>query len=1080
MPENTPVETVPAPRLNPEPGSTVPNPPGSATDLTVAQPTATPVPPGDAVAGYELTHEIARGGMGVVYAATDLAFGRTVAVKTALPGTSADAFVREAEITARLAHPGIPPVHARGTLPDGRPYLAMKLIRGETLQRAIESGTDRARLVATFEQICHAVGYAHAQGVVHRDLKPANVMVGAFGEVLVMDWGLAKEAPGAEGGTGATTVPTAPHSEATLHGSAKGTPAYMPPEQARGEWATVGARSDVFALGGILCALLTGQPPFAGASASAALDRAKRADVSGALGLLDASGADADLIALCKVCLAARPEDRYADGTAVAQAVSAYRAGVEERTRRAERDRAAAEARAAEEANTRREAEARADAERAARAEAEARASAEANTRREQRKRSRAQLLLACAAAVLVAAGGAFAWYSADRKATEAQLEGDKKASDTRANTEAEFKEKQARQGIDANLTLAANLRKVYNFAEADRLLVQALEFAKSGAPDRVAEVERAREGLAFVRKLDGIRFRKWLFLAEAEGKGKFNTQIASPEYRAAFAEFGLDLTALAPTDAAAHIGASAVKADLVAAVDDWALYEPNNVLARRLLEVAGRADPGPWRDRLRDPKVRADKAALEQLAADANVAGTTLAALSVLAELMGRAKADPVAVLVAARARYPADFELAFALGQVSASPGDIGPYEAARALRPDNASVWNNLGGALASAGDARGAVAALTKALEFSPNDARVLANLGNALRASGDTPKAVAALNRAIELEPKYAKAHFNLGVVLRDTKNPAGAVAAFERVIALDPTDAGGYSGLGESRLLKGDLAGAIAAYERAIELDPESARAHSNLGNAKLAKKDFAGAIAAHNRAVELEPKNARVQSNLGLALSAKGDRDGAVAAFERALELEPKLPHAWFNLGNALRAKRDVPGAVAAFRRAIAIDPKFAAAYAELGTALRDRNDTVGAIEAYARAAELDENLPTVHFNLGVTLALKGEVARAATAFEQAVRVDPNDFESHTNFGAMYIDLKRFADAATSARAAIKLAPRFANAYGVLGLALQRQGDIPGARAALSDAARLDKGWGAFLAKLPPVAVAPAPREKP
>src|SRR5207244_3573399 len=150
-----------------------------------------------AITGYRVRREIARGGMGRVLAAHDLTLDRDVALKILLPGANADRFVRESKITARLPHPGIPPVHALGTLADGSPFLAMKLIAGQTL--AVELKTaDRPRLLQTFTQVCQAVGFAHSRGVTHRDLKPANIMVGAFGEVQVMDWGLAKDSRGGE------------------------------------------------------------------------------------------------------------------------------------------------------------------------------------------------------------------------------------------------------------------------------------------------------------------------------------------------------------------------------------------------------------------------------------------------------------------------------------------------------------------------------------------------------------------------------------------------------------------------------------------------------------------------------------------------------------------------------------------------------------------------------------------------------------------------------------------------------------------------------------------------------------------
>jgi WD40 repeat protein len=299
------------------------------------------------IPGYDLMPEIAQGGMGVVYAARDRTFDREVAIKIMKPGMDAKQFNREARITACLPHPGIPPVYALGAIADGRPYLAMKLVRGDTLNKVLKShadvAVDRSRLIAIFEQVCHAVGYAHAQGIVHRDLKPPNIMVGAFGEVQVMDWGLAKEIAGTESDyTPSYDGRNVEDMAATIAGQIKGTPAYMAPEQARGE--PVDARADVFALAGILAAILTGHPPFSGNSAVETLIRAGKADLKEIFERLDQSGADTELLELCKRNLSPEPDDRCRNATEFALAVAEYRAEVEERLRRAERERAAAQA----------------------------------------------------------------------------------------------------------------------------------------------------------------------------------------------------------------------------------------------------------------------------------------------------------------------------------------------------------------------------------------------------------------------------------------------------------------------------------------------------------------------------------------------------------------------------------------------------------------------------------------------------------------------------------------------------------------------------------------------------------------
>ncbi len=211
---------------------------------------------------YEIMEPIARGGMGTVYLANDRHLRRPVALKVlhapTLGPEAGERMLREARIIARLEHPGIVPVHDVGTLPDGRIFYAMKRVAGERLDRYLRAGLALNGRLRLFERICEAVAFAHAHGVVHRDLKPENIMVGAFGEVLVLDWGLAKlrsdSPPGPQ-----TAAPGLPGQ--TAHGTVLGTPGYMAPEQARGEVEGIDERTDVYALGAILYFLLVGHPP---------------------------------------------------------------------------------------------------------------------------------------------------------------------------------------------------------------------------------------------------------------------------------------------------------------------------------------------------------------------------------------------------------------------------------------------------------------------------------------------------------------------------------------------------------------------------------------------------------------------------------------------------------------------------------------------------------------------------------------------------------------------------------------------------------------------------------------------------
>ncbi|MFM2095520.1 MAG: hypothetical protein RIS70_2644 [Planctomycetota bacterium] len=320
-------------------------------DITLAASTH-PQACGPTIPGYAIVGEIARGGMGCVYAARDLTLDREVAIKTLLPSANPERFVTEAKITAQLPHPGIPPVYAMGILTDGTPYLSMKYIRGRTLSDELaarpDAKTDLPRFVQVFEQIAQAVGFAHSRGIIHRDLKPLNVMLGEFGEVQVMDWGLAKEwARAAEPDSFHTQPDTSLEDDGhTAVGTVMGTPGYMAPEQARGE--SVDARADVFALGAILVSILTGRPAFVGTTVRESLNMAAAADLSEVHARLAVCEAESDFILLAKRCLAPDRESRPIDARAVAAEVATYRANVESRLRQAETEKAQARVREAE------------------------------------------------------------------------------------------------------------------------------------------------------------------------------------------------------------------------------------------------------------------------------------------------------------------------------------------------------------------------------------------------------------------------------------------------------------------------------------------------------------------------------------------------------------------------------------------------------------------------------------------------------------------------------------------------------------------------------------------------------------
>ncbi|MCE9581572.1 MAG: protein kinase, partial [Planctomycetes bacterium] len=335
--------------------------PDDKTPLLPARPTSGAPPIGNAER-YVLGEELGRGGLGRVVEAWDPELKRTVAVKLVLenlPPELLDRFRREAELTAQLEHPNIVPVHdiwQRGEGSSRRLFLAMKRIRGRnlaTLLKDLARGDtetvktySRARLLRVFQDICLGIAYAHANGVIHRDLKPSNVMIGPFGETLIVDWGLAKsvtgpaEAPAGDGraalaGNARLSDSTVPldNADLTMEGQIVGTSAYMSPEQAGGHVAEIGPRSDVYSLGAILYEILTLRPPVEGKTLAEVITRVR----TGAVALPSSLGSaliPPELDAICLKALALRKEDRTPSAIALHDDIQLFLEGVKERERK--------------------------------------------------------------------------------------------------------------------------------------------------------------------------------------------------------------------------------------------------------------------------------------------------------------------------------------------------------------------------------------------------------------------------------------------------------------------------------------------------------------------------------------------------------------------------------------------------------------------------------------------------------------------------------------------------------------------------------------------------------------------------
>jgi serine/threonine-protein kinase len=950
--------------------------------------------PAQAGTRYQLQGEIARGGMGAVLRGRDVDLGRDLAVKVLLEKYAdrpevARRFIEEAQIGGQLQHPGVVPVYDIGRFGE-RPFFTMKLVKGKTLAALLsersEPTEDRPRLLSIAVQVAQAMAYAHAKGVIHRDLKPANIMVGAFGEVQVMDWGLAKVLH--EGGIAdeerasrqqqpeeATTIRTARSGTVgggtdTEAGALLGTPAYMPPEQANGDVALLDRRADVFGLGAILCVILTGKPPYVGRSQEEVRRKAANGDLADAHARLDGCGADAELIELTRACLSPEAMDRPRDARAVAEALTAHFDGVQDRLRQAELAEAAARARAAEESRRRR-------------------------------------LTLALAATVLLAltlGGGGWLWVKNEQSNRQAQLARDVNGALNQATALRE----QAR---------AASTGSAAMFAQAREQAQRALALAESGLADAAlleqvrrlhAELDEEDKDRQLLAALDAARLAQ---AATVAGEIRFAYEAAVPLYRKAFLAYGLPAGQAEPAEAATRLRGrpEAVRQAAVAALDDWAQLAAN--LAQPLVEPhldwlravaqAAESEQG-WARQFRAVRAERDpdrrRAALQHLAEAADPRQLPAQALTSLAEWLQQAgcPAEAVRLLRRAQRHYPADFWVNEALGT------------ALRLVRP----------------AEPEEAVRFLSAAVALRPQSAGAHLNLGTALQEKGRRDDAVACWQRAVELDSNLPAAHANLGLALKDQGRLDEAIACLRKAVALDPTLAGAYTSLGVALKDQGRLDEAVTCLRKVVALDPKNATVHSNLGSVLQIRGELDESIACHTKAVALAPTLAQARFNLGLALQARGRLDEAIACFGKAVALDPKLARAHSSLGQALQARGQLDLAGASFRAAIALDPKDTQAHTNLGVTLYARGRLDEAIACFGKAVALDPKRALAHHNLGNALAARGQLDEAVASFRQAIALGPKHANAHGALGQVLLHQGRFAEARDAFARAAELLP--------------------------------------------------------
>jgi serine/threonine protein kinase/Flp pilus assembly protein TadD len=851
----------------------------------ILRPMSPEIPKSDSTSRYRLDGEIARGGMGAILKGRDTDLGRDLAIKVLLDAHKDNPlviqrFIEEAQIGGQLQHPGIAPVYELGQFADQRPFFSMKLVKGETLSKLladrIDPSDERSKFVGIFEQVCQTMAYAHSRGVIHRDLKPANIMVGAFGEVQVMDWGLAKvlasggvadekhakqkqqgqsiiqtmrsmgsDAPGTFGSHGSG-------GSDTQMGSVMGTPAYMPPEQALGEIDQLDRRADVFGLGAILAEILTGKPPYVGEDGTQVYRMASRGKLEDCFKRLTACGADQDLIALTKHCLELEPSERPSDAGVLAERVTEYQQSVETKLRETELQRATEAARVVE-----------------------------------QKKRLRVTLALAAAVFMILLGGGSFAWWQNQQNQLVLRREA--------RNAEA----------VASLIDQCIEALQSGDTAKAAVVLQAAQQRSEEGGAEQyVSRLNFLETDLQLLRDLEALESLSLNYLEGNTGSLDYSLQ----QEKNVLGRFGLDLesTSISFDKVTARMSNSVVGDRILGVLDELLMYERK----ASVLELLRQLDSDPFRDAMREAVIQADDSKITELSGQAAASQQPPRFISnVLANHNAIAIERRMRFLEEAAIRYPSDVNLLVALYLLSLQINDADESlrwaQAAVSANPNIPVSLEYLANSLDRKKDWESAIALRRKAISLSPNYAIAHMHLGSALSQIGDLEGAEAELRTAVELYPELFGTHFNLGAFLCDKKHDfEGAIECFRKAIKLQPDFSYSHSNLGNALGNNGDIDGAIEEYRKAIELGRNDAMVHLKLASRLIGDKGELDDGISHIRtAILLEPEHHFAHHFLGLALEMR-DTDEAIASYRKAVELDPKNADYQQTLGIALFRK--------------------------------------------------------------------------------------------------------------------------------------------------------------------------------
>jgi tetratricopeptide (TPR) repeat protein/tRNA A-37 threonylcarbamoyl transferase component Bud32 len=1006
---------------------------------------------------YELRGQLGRGGMGVVHAAFDRALRREVAYKL-MHGKRVDAealarFVHEAQVTSQLEHPNIIPVHELGRTDAGEPYFTMKKVRGTTLKDRLRDARDAlnrggdpwavfplGERIDVLRKVLDAMGIAHELGVIHRDLKPENIMVGRHGEVLVMDWGLARLI-GSDPDSGSVVIATdrdESGSHRTQSGTVAGTPAYMSPEQARGEIELMDQRSDLFAVGALLYEMLTLAPPYDGAANLVVVAKAAKADFEPVtVRAHKTMGRHAyripkDLAAIAEKAMSADPADRYEWAATMRLDLDAWAESRPTTARRANPLESAARW-----------------------------------TRRNPTTAITGSLALVF---VLVFAALIGRLQLADN---QAELASARAESERRDRERSDALAQAAESARDAAEARAAR-------EEADRIAAEAK--AASEEADRIAAEAKAAEQEAVLRaqsigRRDAAVERFVQLYAAKEAKGQSDDEFAAElgEDRLQLFLAALDrlIDEVAPLtglelDAADYFYRGLIHdtmGDFAAAIADYSeairidpelasVYNNrgnaeaslgNHDAAIADYSEAIRIDPG-------------DATAYNNRASSQDSLGNYEAAIADYSQAI---RVDP-------------DFAIAYKnRGTARYSHGEyeaaIADYSEAIRVNPEYTLAYNQRGIAHESLGNYEAAIADYSEAIRTDPGYAMAHNNRGLAQESLGNHEAAIKDYTEAIRIDPGYVEAHVSRGSSQHSLGNYEAAIADYAEAIRIDPECAMAYYNRGLTQYSYGNYEAAIADYSEAIRLlpedHPEYAAAHINRGNAHQSFGNHGAAIADYSKAIRIDPNHHGAYFNRGRSQQVLGNHDAAIADYSEAIRINPEPAVGYHSQrGHAHALLGNLDAAVADFSEVIRLDPQNAWAYNNRGLAQESLGKHDAAFADYAEAIRHNPDYALAYFNRGNAHTWHRNYDAAIADYSEAIRINPEFVDAYFNRGIAQASLGKYELAIEDYSGAIRVNPGFAFAYTNRGNCQEALGNYDAAITDFSEAIRINPtGWSGW-----------------